>query len=111
MHVVIKALQLLKCLLSDQLEMLEVLARLPVTTPLKACLGEELEAEVVVVYLIWERFRAVTVFCSRGRLDEARAVGPVLVVGVVERIDVYCQPPGMLGELGGAGDGAEAEAR
>ena len=40
--------------LSNQFKMLEVLTRSPVTAPLKACLGEEFEAEVVVVYLIGE---------------------------------------------------------
>ena len=48
--------------------MLKVLARSPVAAPLEAGLGEEAEAEVVVVYLVGEVPRAVAVFLSRGGL-------------------------------------------
>ena len=91
--------------------MLKVLARSPVAAPLEAGLGEEAEAEVVVVYLVGEVPRAVAVFLSRGGLDEARAVVAILVIGIVEGVDVDGQPPGMFRQLGAARDGAVAEGR
>ena len=53
--------------------MLEVLARCPVAAPLEASLGEEAEAEVVVVYLVGEVPRAVAVLLGSGGLDVAGA--------------------------------------
>ena len=91
--------------------MLEVLARCPVAAPLEASLGEEAEAEVVVVYLVGEVPRAIAVCLGSSGLDVTGAVGTVLVVGVVERVDVDGQSAGVLRELGGAGDGAVAEGR
>ena len=55
--------------------MLEVLARCPVAAPLETGLGEEAEAEVVVVYLVGEVPRAVAICLGSSRLDEAGAVG------------------------------------
>ena len=45
-------------------KMLVVLTRGPVTAPIEACLGEELEAEVVVVNLVGEVPVAITIGLS-----------------------------------------------
>jgi len=91
--------------------MLEVLARSPVAAPLETSLGEEAEAEIIVVDLVREVPRAVAVVCGGGGLDEARAVVAILVIGIVEGVDVDGQPPGMFRQLGAARDGTVAEAR
>ena len=91
--------------------MLVVLAGGPVTTPLEAGLGEELEAEVVVGDLVGEVPRTVAVGLAGGGLDEQRAVSKGLDVGVVERVDIDSQSSGMLREIVGGGDVAVAEAR
>ena len=91
--------------------MLEVLARCPVAAPLKACLGEEAEAEVVVVYLVGKVPRAVTIGLGGGGLNKTGAVGTILVIGVVERVDVNSQPTGMFRQFGAARNGTVAEAR
>ncbi|KWW26725.1 MAG: hypothetical protein AUK64_2457, partial [bacterium P201] len=73
--------------------------------------SKEAEAEVVVVYLVGEVPRAVAICLGSSRLDEAGAVGAVLVIGVVERVDVDGQSAGVLREFCGAGDSAVAERR
>lgn len=96
--------------LLDDLEVLVVLAVVPVASPVEACLGEEAVAEVVVVDLVGEVPGAVAVGGSRGGLYEEGAVFEVLVVGVVEGVDVDGESAGVLGEPRGGGDGAVAEA-
>ena len=91
--------------------MLIVLARLPVTTPRKAGLGEETVAEVASVYLIGKRLGAVAVLRGGGRLYKAFTIGPHLIIGIVEGVDIDSQPAGMFRQLGGTGNGAIAEAR
>ena len=68
--------------------MLIVLAGGPVTAPLEAGLGEELEAKVIVGDLVREVPRAVAVRLTSSGLDKQRAVSEGLDVGVVERVDV-----------------------
>ena len=81
--------------LLDNLKMLVVLAGGPVATPLEACLGEKLEAEVIVGDLVGEVPRAVAVGLASGGLDEQCAVVEGLDVGVVERVDVDGQSTGV----------------
>ena len=90
--------------------MLKVLARSPVAAPLEAGLGEEAEAEVVVVYLVGEVPRAVAIFLSRGGLDEARAIVKISIIRIVKGVDVDGQPPGMFRQFGTACDGTIAKA-
>ena len=97
--------------LFNKFKVLEVLARSPVAAPLEAGLGEEAEAEIIVVDLVREVPRAVAVVCGGGGLDEARAVVAILVIGIVEGVDVDGQPPGMFRQLGAARDDTVAEAR
>ena len=80
--------------------MLEVLARCPVTAPLEAGISEETEAEVVVGDLIGEVPCAVAVGLGSGGLNEAGAIGTILVIGVIECVDINGQATGMLRELG-----------
>jgi hypothetical protein len=97
-------------LFSFQFEVLEVLARRPVASPLESFLDEELVAEVVVVYLVGEAFGAVAILHGCGGLHIASAVFAVFVVGVVEGVDVDSQSACVLREFAGAADGTIAEA-
>ena len=90
--------------------MLIVLTSSPVASPFKSFLNEKFVAQVVVIYLIGETLCAVAILHSCGRLHIACTVFAVFVVGIVEGIDVYSQPAGMLRELGGAADGGVTEA-
>ena len=76
--------------------MLVVLAGCPCAAPLEACLSEELIAEVRLVNLVRESPVAFAEFGCRGWLHVAGAVSPVLIVGVVESVDVYGKPAGVL---------------
>ena len=91
--------------------MLEVLARCPVTAPLEAGISEETEAEVVVGDLIGEVPCAVAVGLGSGGLNEAGAIGTILVIGVIECVDINGQATGMLRELDCTSDGTITEAR
>ena len=76
--------------------MLVVLAGCPYAAPLKACLGEELIAEVGLVNLVRESPVALAELGCRCQLHVAGAVSPVLIVGVVESVDVYGKSAGVL---------------
>ena len=54
--------------------MLIVLTRGPVATPLETSLNEELEAEIVVVYLVGEVPVAIAIGLCRGGLDKQCAI-------------------------------------
>ena len=71
------------------LEMLEVLAAVPLATPLESVADEETVAEVALVDFVWEGLSAVAVGSTRCGLYEAGAVAAVDVIGVVEGIDVH----------------------
>lgn len=94
----------------DDLKVLVVLARNPVTAPVEAGLGKQLEAEVIVVYLVGEVLVALTIGTGSGRLNEERAILTNLEVRIVERIDIDGQSAGVLRQVGRASDGAETEA-
>ena len=68
--------------------MLVILAGGPVTAPVEAGLGEEAEAEVVMVYLVGEVLSAVAILHGRGGLDEERAIVAYLIIRIIERVDV-----------------------
>ena len=68
--------------------MLVVLAGGPVTAPVEAGLGEEAEAEVVVVYLVGEIPVTVAIGLGGGGLDEERAIVAYLIIRIIERVDV-----------------------
>jgi hypothetical protein len=57
--------------------MLIVFAGSPVTAPLETSLSEKTETEVLVVYLVGEIPRAVTIGLASGGLNEKRATGRV----------------------------------
>ena len=97
--------------LFNEFKMLVVLARGPIATPVEAGLGEELEAEVVVVYLVGKVPVAVAICLSRGGLDEERTILANLIIWVIQRVDVDGQSAGVLRQIGGASDIAVAEAR
>ena len=101
----------MRIFLLDKFKVLIVLARRPVATPLEASLDEEFVAEVVVVYPVGEVPVTVAIVRGCGGLHVACAVFAVFVVGIVEGVDVDRQSTGMLRQLGGAADGAVAEAR
>ena len=79
--------------------MLVVLTGGPVTAPLEAGLGEELEAKVIVGDLVREVPRAVAVRLASSRLDQERAVVEGFDVGVVKRVDIDSQSSGVLREI------------
>ena len=103
--------QFYKLLLFDEFKVLIIFPCFPIAAPIEAGLGKEFEAEVVVVNLVGEVPRAVTVGLASGRLDKERAVAERLDVGVVERVDVDGQSTGMLREIVGGSNVAIAEAR
>ena len=76
--------------------MLVILAGGPVTAPVEAGLGEEAEAEVVMVYLVGEVPIAITIGLGGGGLDEERAIVAYLIIRIIERVDVDGQSAGML---------------
>ena len=90
-------------------EMLEVLARFPVTAPLESVLGEEFIGQVVVVDFVGERFRPVTVFLGSGGLHLSGAVGLVLVIGIIQRVNVNGQSSCVLRQLLATGNVAIEE--
>ena len=63
--------------------MLEVLARSPVAAPLEAGLGEEAEAEVVMVYLVGEVPIAIAIGLGGGGLYKECAILAYLIIWVV----------------------------
>ena len=91
--------------------MLVILAGGPVTAPVEAGLGEEAEAEVVMVYLVGEVPIAIAIGLGGGGLDEERAIVAYLIIRIIERVDVYGQSTGMLREIVGGSNVAVAEAR
>ena len=90
--------------------MLEVLACRPVAAPFESCLGEEAEAEVTVVYLVWEVPRTVAVDAGCGGLDEACAIRAVFIIRIVEGVDVDGQATGVFRQRTTARDGTITEA-
>lgn len=64
-----------------------------------------------MVYLVGEGLGAVAVLGRSSGLDKARAVSAVLVIGIVQRVDIYSQPAGVFGQFSAAGDSAVAETR
>ena len=68
--------------------MLVILAGGPVTAPVEAGLGEEAEAEVVMVYLVGEVPIAIAIGLGGGGLDEERAIVAYLIIRIIERVDV-----------------------
>ena len=76
--------------------MLVILAGGPVTAPVEAGLGEEAEAEVVMVYLVGEVPIAIAIGLGGGGLDEERAIVAYLIIRIIERVDVDGQSAGML---------------
>ena len=76
--------------------MLVVFAGSPGAAPLKTGFGEKTQAEVLLINLVREVPRSIAIFSGCGWLNETSAICTVFVVGVVEGIDVYGQPTGML---------------
>lgn len=90
--------------------MLVVFDTVPGAAPDEAVLCEETVAEVALHNLVGKVSGTVDVGLAIGGLDNHCAVFPVTDVGVVERVDVYCQSSGMIGEFFGAGHRAVAKA-
>jgi hypothetical protein len=71
---------------------------------------EEPIAQVVGIYLVSEVFPTVAIGSTRGGLHFLPAILTSPHVWVIERVDVYGQAAGMIGEVLAAGDPTEAEA-
>ena len=82
-------------LLRRLLEMLIVLAGVPVAAPGKSVFLKQAAAQVVFVDFIRERFAAVRVFFSGGRGHIDTVVPVVRDIRIVQGIDVDGQPVGV----------------
>ena len=90
--------------------MLPILHRAPGAAPFEAVLNEKAIQEVALDDLVGEALAAVDILRGRGGLHDAAAVLAGTHIGVIERVDVDRHALSMLGELGGAGNPAVAEA-
>ena len=90
----------LESLFNRFLKMLVILAGIPVTAPGKAMFLEKAVAQVALIYLV---SKILTTVCIDFAAFWGNVVAAVFIsakddIGVVERINIDCQPIGMFGK-------------